>query len=483
MIQKAIGCFTLIAGAFLLLLCAGVLVGGGDGDVAAPPAVPLAERDRPGPPREAVSNVESGGDDPEPNLLSDVPADLKWTAEERERIEGVKRSVLVRLGRRVSEETLRAIGTAIKREEDNAYDKTFIGYLLPRQDEDRGYWATTHFAPTLQVKIIGLTLEGADASLLQVFRDESPSNQGDVLGRWWVDEPGGGVEVISRREGEFFSEFFYGDGSGPRTLPLEPDDTAFDTRFSYVGDDRRETFGDTKWIIKSGGSLLMAEGGDIYARRPPVLWSEVAALTASHPELKGLLANTATLSDGDGLSPVGTAVTAAIRERREATKNRIEEALHSIRDLDDREIAEVFAEIVSLSSANRRVEYLNQMLRVRPNDQTILDAAREARIEQLKESLETALSTEDRLSALQVLSNAEPDVPRWNEERRIALQKRGQEHRAELAAMERAEQRKVQEAAADRSFGLMDERLRSQTGDGPVETGNFNTATTGLIEN
>ena len=72
---------------------------------------------------------------------------------------GIKRSLDVRLNKRVAEDTLRALALKLKSQDSRDYDRTFITYYLPGMTVGAGAWATTHFRPDLEVKILGLWTE------------------------------------------------------------------------------------------------------------------------------------------------------------------------------------------------------------------------------------------------------------------------------------------------------------------------------------
>ena len=72
---------------------------------------------------------------------------------------GIKRSLDVRLNKRVAEDTLRAMALKLKSQDSRDYDRTFITYYLPGMTVGAGAWATTHFRPDLEVKILGLWTE------------------------------------------------------------------------------------------------------------------------------------------------------------------------------------------------------------------------------------------------------------------------------------------------------------------------------------
>jgi hypothetical protein len=56
-----------------------------------------------------------------------------------------------------SVEVLRAIATQLKNSDAHTYERTFIVYYLPGMEIGSLAWATSHFDPELQVRIIGVT--------------------------------------------------------------------------------------------------------------------------------------------------------------------------------------------------------------------------------------------------------------------------------------------------------------------------------------
>jgi len=120
-----------------------------------------------------------------------------------------KRSLDVRLNKKVSEDTLREIAFKLKAQDPRSYERTFICYYLPGMKIGAGAWATTHFNPNLEVRIQGLTAEEENA--LKELPDD-PSRE--VIGSW-LDESlyiGGRVTIFSQ-SGKLFLERKYKDGS------------------------------------------------------------------------------------------------------------------------------------------------------------------------------------------------------------------------------------------------------------------------------
>jgi len=128
-----------------------------------------------------------------------------------------KRSLDVRLNKKVSEDTLRTIALKLKAQDPRSYERTFICYYLPGMEVGSGAWATTHFNPNLDVKILGLTAEQEKALR------QSPSDPSrEVIGRWLDESPFIGSRVtIFRQDGKLFMENTYKDGSSGKKEIVE----------------------------------------------------------------------------------------------------------------------------------------------------------------------------------------------------------------------------------------------------------------------
>ena len=97
--------------------------------------------------------------DSQPIQEPTIPDDMSYSIIDSTAIAGIKRSLDVRLNKRVTEDTLRAIALKLKSQDSRDYDRTFITYYLPGMTVGAGAWATTHFTPDLEVKILGLSTE------------------------------------------------------------------------------------------------------------------------------------------------------------------------------------------------------------------------------------------------------------------------------------------------------------------------------------
>lgn len=128
-----------------------------------------------------------------------------------------KRSLDVRLNRKVSEDTLSALALKLKAQDPKIYERTFICYYLPGMEVGAGAWATTHFNPNLEVKILGLTAEQENA-----LRQQTNDPSRDVIGSWLDESPFIGSRVtIFRQNGKLFLENTYKDGSSGKKEIVE----------------------------------------------------------------------------------------------------------------------------------------------------------------------------------------------------------------------------------------------------------------------
>jgi len=128
-----------------------------------------------------------------------------------------KRSLDVRLNKKVSEATLRTIALKLKAQDSRSYERTFICYYLPGMEVGAGAWATTHFNPNLKVKILGMTAD-QEKTLKQLPDDPSR----EVIGIWLDESPFIGSRItIFRQNRKLFMENMYTDGSSGKKEIVE----------------------------------------------------------------------------------------------------------------------------------------------------------------------------------------------------------------------------------------------------------------------
>ncbi len=122
-----------------------------------------------------------------------------------------KRSVDVRLSKRVSKEVLEKLAYKIKDSDSKKYTRTFICYYLPGMQINEGAWATTHFDPDLEVNILGLSVENKEK--MEEKRQAHPGEE--VVGRW-LDTALQGLEsevTVFKKGNTYYIRNFYRDGS------------------------------------------------------------------------------------------------------------------------------------------------------------------------------------------------------------------------------------------------------------------------------
>jgi hypothetical protein len=162
----------------------------------------------------------------------------------------VKRSVDVRLEKKVSAEVLKTIAEKIKGTERKKFERTFITYYLPEMKVGSGAWATSHFDPDLKVKIIGLTADEEDK-----LTNDAKSTSRDVVGIWLDTRPAVSATItIFRENKKLFLEWKFKDGSRSSEEMTESKST-FGTRLVQTkGNSHGEYFElDQKGNLQAGG--------------------------------------------------------------------------------------------------------------------------------------------------------------------------------------------------------------------------------------
>lgn len=179
-----------------------------------------------------------------------IPKDVTYTIIDENIVPGIKRSLDIRLNNKVSEKVLRSIAMKLRNADSNSYERTFIGYYLPGMEVNAGSWATTHFNPDLEVRILGLTVEQEQA-LTQEPEDASR----EIIGSWLDESPFAGNRItIFRKDGKLFMENTYKDGSSG-TKELVARKSPLGQRFDKVGDSTAGGF----WILDSNGDLQLRD--------------------------------------------------------------------------------------------------------------------------------------------------------------------------------------------------------------------------------
>ena len=154
---------------------------------------------------------------PEPGrVVVPIPNDVSYTIISSAVTPGFKKTLDIRLNRKVPEEVLRTIATQLKNSDQHNYERTFIVYYLPGMKVGSLAWATSHFDPDLQVRIIGVS---SDQEEFLLSKTAHPA--GIRIGRWMEEGALAGIIIIYREGGETFLERNFKDGSSVREEVVE----------------------------------------------------------------------------------------------------------------------------------------------------------------------------------------------------------------------------------------------------------------------
>ena len=138
-----------------------------------------------------------------------VPGDVRYEVIATNVLPGIKRSLDIRLSRKVSEDVLRTIALELRRRDDREYERTLICHYLPGMTVGAGAWATTHFNRDLEVRILGATVEQEERMLKEA------EVEGEVIGKWFDEGlPGGNAIALYRQDKAVYMKLQFSDGSG-----------------------------------------------------------------------------------------------------------------------------------------------------------------------------------------------------------------------------------------------------------------------------
>ena len=177
-----------------------------------------------------------------------IPEDILYSIIKSTTLKNIKRSVDVRLTEKVSEDTLRLIAQRIKTKDSIRYDRTFISYILPNMEVGSGAWATTHYNPQLEVRILGLSKAEEEK------RDKEPKDLSrDIIGVWYDERPYAGAKLtLYKKTGKLLIETIYKDGSKSEEQLIEKK-SGSSRRFDSV---KKSGFGEY-WMLDTDGKLKL----------------------------------------------------------------------------------------------------------------------------------------------------------------------------------------------------------------------------------
>lgn len=188
-----------------------------------------------------------------------IPEDVKYSIISQDTIPGIKRSLDIRINKKVSKEVLESIAYDLRDSDKQSYEKTFILYYLPDMKVDAGAWASTHFTPELKVNVFGLTSEEEKALV-----ESSADSSWDIIGEWMDDRPFANRKItIYVENDQIYMKTVYKDASSSTDDMIEKKSTR-GRRF----EEKEGSSFDEHYLINKSGDLEMWDSeGLIYTAK------------------------------------------------------------------------------------------------------------------------------------------------------------------------------------------------------------------------
>lgn len=143
-------------------------------------------------------------------VLAETFLGVNYTVIEKTNLQNIKGSIDIRLEKKVPKDFLQKLALKLRGAEPRKYDRLFITYYLPGMTPGSGAWATSHFNPNLEVKILGTTIE-EEKALLSEHRNSS----GEIIGEWLDDSSYVGAKyTLMKKNRKIFMIRKFKDGSG-----------------------------------------------------------------------------------------------------------------------------------------------------------------------------------------------------------------------------------------------------------------------------
>ncbi len=195
---------------------------------------------------------------------SDIP---QYSIVESNVTPGIKRALDVRLSRKASEDELRQLAIKLKNLDSSEYQRTLIGYFLPGAEASAAsgewatYWARTDFNPSLEIKILGLSIDDDNAI------DQADSTiPGELLGRWSDETVGMPAHyTLFRNGGKTYIKTTFKDVSS-RIFEVVEKPASVGKRYEEIGSLPGEYY-----LIDASGTLKQGDEKGIFLTMQPVI--------------------------------------------------------------------------------------------------------------------------------------------------------------------------------------------------------------------
>ncbi len=177
---------------------------------------------------------------------------INYTVIEKSTLGSIKSSIDIRLEQKVSKDFLQKLALKLRQEEPRKYDRLFITYYLPGMTPGSGAWATSHFNPNLEVKILGTTIEEEKALMRN-----SENSSGEIIGEW-LDESIGAKYTFLKKNGKIIMINKFKDGSSSETDMIQKKQSGRLRFEEKVGNDFGEYY-----LIESNGRLAVYDNAGL----------------------------------------------------------------------------------------------------------------------------------------------------------------------------------------------------------------------------
>ena len=145
-------------------------------------------------------------------VLAETFQGVKYTIIEKSNLGSIKGSIDIRLEKKVTKDFLHNLALNLREAEPKKYNRMFITYYLPGMSPGAGVWATSHFNPNLEVKILGTTIEEEKALM-----GEPKNSSSEIIGEWLDESPYVGAKyTFLRKNGKIIMIRKFKDGSGSK---------------------------------------------------------------------------------------------------------------------------------------------------------------------------------------------------------------------------------------------------------------------------
>ncbi|MDP1623770.1 MAG: hypothetical protein Q8M08_15700 [Bacteroidales bacterium] len=158
-----------------------------------------------------------------------IPSDVKYTVISEVKNDSINKvNVDIQLNKKVTEEVLGLIGEKLKADlKLENYSKIWMFYYLPDMKVGSGAWATTHFTPGIEIKILGATQNQTDTSVKKA--DEVV---GKIIGKWKEDQYTNAVYVIYENNNQTIIRTLFANGQKSDDQ-LKSSKESSSTRYDY----------------------------------------------------------------------------------------------------------------------------------------------------------------------------------------------------------------------------------------------------------